>query len=615
MKFGIENYSLTYPLSTIVSIFLILGFYRIGKILFQNRYIRNSIQEICILNFQYVSISLIFISLIFFPLVLFFKISNDIFYFTSILILLIGIWHFIDKIKKNLNIKLKYNNLFKNLYNLILFIFILLYFLLSLGPITDADSLDYHVSVPIHIINYGTFPKDISWFHASQAGIGEIPIILGLIIGAEQFSSLVQFSGLISILGVIKKNIKKNDNLKYFKNEFYLILIFLSIPLLIFLNSTAKPQLIFISYSTLAFAITFFNLKIEKSENNLYKFFFIILLLYVSFEGKFSFILSAFIISIVSSFKILKGKNYKAFIFTFLIILILSFPSFYWKYLNYGGNFMNKIYFPFLPVLDGYKALYNSINACEFPCNKSFFLFPNSLGRYTESIGIAILTIPLLLFANIRKNLVIVFSIIFYFYILYNYGKFSARFIIEPVIWSIITLKYSNFNFDFKFSGLLKIYIFAQSFLTASAILVGILTISIGFLSSNLKNYVLTNYAYGYDLANWSSSNLKTKKKVIYSHRSISLPKMDIIPTDFLLYTNEKKYLNLLKEKKPEYLVIQSNSSVNIQKLISCTSGIYKKKENYFTQKSRNFFNKRDFKYSAYIYYFDYTKLPDCYFK
>ena len=612
MKFGIENYSLTYPLSAIASIFLILGFYRIGKILFKHRYIRNSLQEICILNFQYIPISLIFIYLIFYPLVLFFNIHSDIFYFTSILILLIGIWHFIDKIK---NLKLNNINLFKNLYSLTLFIFVLLYFFLSLGPITDADSLDYHISVPLHIINYGTFPKDISWFHASQAGIGEIPIILGLIIGAEQFSALVQFSGFISILGVIKKNINTNNNIKNFKNEFYLILIFLSIPLLIFLNSTAKPQLIFISYSTLAFAITFFNLKIEKSNSNLYKFFLIILLLYVGFEGKFSFILSAFIISIISSFKILKGKNYKAFIFTFLIILILSFPSFYWKYLNYGGNFINKIYFPFFPVLDGYKALYNSINACEFPCNKSFFLFPNSLGRYTETIGIAILTIPILLFTNIKKNILIIFSIIFYFLILYNYGKFSARFIIEPVIWSIITLKHSKFNFDFKFSGLLKLYIFLQGFLTASAILVGIFTISVGFLTPKLKSYVLTNYAYGYDLANWSSSSLKTNKKVIYSHRSISLPKMNIIPTDFLLYTTDKKYLNLLKEKKPEYLIIHSNSSENIKKLISCTSGIYKKKENYFKQKSRNFFNKRDFKYSAYIYYFDYNKLPDCYFK
>ena len=49
---------------------------------------------------------------------------------------------------------------------------------------------------------------------------------------------------------------------------------------------------------------------------------------------------------------------------------------------------------------------------------------------------------------------------------------------------------------------------------------------------------------------------------------------MNIIPTDFLLYTTDKKYLNLLKRKKPEYLIIHSNSSENIKKLISCTSGI-----------------------------------------
>ena len=123
----------------------------------------------------------------------------------------------------------------------------------------------------------------------------------------DNWSRTIFFIGAVfriyKYFGVIKKNINKNNNIKNFKNEFYLILIFLSIPLLIFLNSTAKPQLIFISYSTLAFAITFFNLKIEKSNSNLYKFFLIILLLYVGFEGKFSFILSAFIISIISSFK------------------------------------------------------------------------------------------------------------------------------------------------------------------------------------------------------------------------------------------------------------------------------------------------------------------------
>ena len=39
--------------------------------------------------------------------------------------------------------------------------------------------------------------------------------------------------------------------------------------------------------------------------------------------------------------------------------------------------------------------------------------------------------------------------------------------------------------------------------------------VKLGLFTPKLKSYVLTNYAYGYDLANWSSSNLKTNKKVI----------------------------------------------------------------------------------------------------
>ena len=615
MKFGIESYSLVSPISTIISLILIIGLYRIGKIILGFNIFKNLIKNISVLNYQYVSFSLLLISLIFYPIVLFLKISSNIFFISSLIILIFGFWHLSQKIKFLFSPNKFSKKLFKNFHELILIVFIFFYFLLSLGPITDADSLDYHLSVPIYIINHGMFPKDISWFHASQAGLGEISIIFGLIVGAEQFSGLIQFSGLVSVLGVLKKkinNIKKND--QSIKN-YYLIILFLSIPVLIFLNSTAKPQLIFIGYTTLAFAISFFDLNEKGKSNNFFKYFLIILLLYVSFEGKFSFILSSFIIWTVSSIKILKNGDYKVFITANLILIFLAFPSLYWKYLNYGGNFMNKIYFPLLPVLDGYTNLYRSINACEFPCNKSFFLFPNSLGRYTESIGIAMLSLILLLFTNIKKNITIILSVSFYIYILYSFGKFSARFLIEPIIWSLIALKYSKFNFNFKLSVLLKFYILAQSFITSSAILVGILTISIGSLTPSLKNYVLINSAYGYDLAKWVETNVDTNKKVIYSHRSISLPNLEIIPADFLLYTNKVIYLNLLKQKKPEFFVVQSNSMESVKKLVSCTNGVYKKKENFFKQKSRNIFNKSELTYSAYIYYFDYKKLPDCYFE
>lgn len=615
MKYGIESYFLSPPLSTLVSLILVLGFYRIGKIILNLNFFKKSIKNISILNYQYISISLLLVSLIFYPTVLFIKTNSNIFYTFSIIILFFGVWHILKKTLILINFGNSTTKLPKNFKEYTLASFVFFYFLLSLAPITDADSLDYHLSVPIYILNHGLFPKDVLWFHSSQAGLGEIPILFGLVIGAEQFSGLIQFSGLLSILGVLKKKINISEKNKFLIKDYYLILMFLSIPLLIYLNSTSKPQLILIGYNVLAFAIVFYDLKNEDKKTVFFKYFLIVLLLYTSFEGKFSFILSGFIIWMIASFKILKQGNYKVFIITNLFILILAFPSFYWKYINYGGNFVNKIYFPLFPALEGYSQLYISLNACEWPCNKSLFLFPNSLGRFTESIGIAMISLILLFFTNIKKNILIILSVLFYFFIIYNYGKFSARFLIEPIIWSLIAIKYSNFNFNFKFSGILKLYIILQSIVTLSALLFGIITISIGSLTPNLKNFVLSNSAFGYDLSKWVSLNLDTNDKVLYSHRSISLPKVNTISTDFLSYTNNEIYLKLLREKKPEFLIIQSNSSDNHKKLISCTNGIYKKKENFFKYNSRNFFNKNDNRYSAYIYYFDYSKLPDCYYE
>ncbi len=84
----------------------------------------------------------------------------------------------------------------------------------------------------------------------------------------------------------------------------------------------------------------------------------------------------------------------------------------------------------------------------------------------------------------------------------------------------------------------------------------------------------------------WVNENLDGNKKILYTHRSISFLESEIVHTDFLYYTNNIKYLLLLKEKKPDFLVIQSNSPESHKKLISCTSSIYKKKENFFKQTS-----------------------------
>ena len=95
------------------------------------------------------------------------------------------------------------------------------------------------------------------WFHSRQAGYGEILISLGLANGAEQYGSLIQFAGLLVIFGMVKKQIDKNKKLI---NNYSLLFALLSSPILIFLISTNKPQLMSSGLLSMAFCIVFFIL-------------------------------------------------------------------------------------------------------------------------------------------------------------------------------------------------------------------------------------------------------------------------------------------------------------------------------------------------------------------
>ena len=76
------------------------------------------------------------------------------------------------------------------------------YALISLLPITDPDSLDYHLPVPyLSLLNKSFFIQN-EWFTSQLTGAGEALIIFGLSINAYKLSSILQFS-LISTNGSI----------------------------------------------------------------------------------------------------------------------------------------------------------------------------------------------------------------------------------------------------------------------------------------------------------------------------------------------------------------------------------------------------------------------------
>ena len=112
--------------------------------------------------------------------------------------------NFYKKYKLNLNFN-KINFKDQNIEIIILFFLIVGYFLISIAPVTNADSLDYHLYTGKYILNYSSYPKFLTNFHSTRlSGSGEIFISMGLLVGSEQFSSILQFSGIISLIGIFK---------------------------------------------------------------------------------------------------------------------------------------------------------------------------------------------------------------------------------------------------------------------------------------------------------------------------------------------------------------------------------------------------------------------------
>ena len=122
-----------------------------------------------------------------------------------------------------------------NLVELVIYLVVILFFL-SAAPVTSADSLDYHLHIGKEIAKNGIIPLSLNHFHSHLFGSGEILISIGILSGSEQLNSIIQFSGLMSILGIIRFNNK-------YKNEYSIYL--LSSPIIIFFLSSIKPQFLY----------------------------------------------------------------------------------------------------------------------------------------------------------------------------------------------------------------------------------------------------------------------------------------------------------------------------------------------------------------------------------
>ena len=576
------------PQSLLVNIILILGIYNLGRLICEKKilkYLKFREFHYGLFGLIFISVPIYFSSLYNFHQIILYKLL-------SAIILILGLFQLIYIIKKiNFSIVLKYS---KDFY-LLFFVFICL-ILISFSPATNADSLDYHYGIPIQILNLGFFPNplNLTWLHGYFGGIIEPTIGLGLLLGSDSFGASHQIFAIFSITGTIlgiKKKIEKNEI------ENILILIFAITPL-IFIFSSAKPQLIGVASNLLAFRIIF-ELKNKDSIND-QNIFLVLLLIVFSYLVKFTFIISSSLIFLFLVYKCLNFKKLKnIFIYSLIIVLFLIIPVFLWKIKTLNFSLIETIFYPipiskpgmnfFLDYLRGHYEFslleYGKNNLERIFYLKIFpiFLFiPPSIEKVTTFLGI-----PLLFLFLFKKNkdkeiyeirifilvLYICTSILSstntrYYLLLYYLGIFHLY---------LCGIDFSNIFYKYL-RPLLKFHFFVYILILAY----GVYSLAPGMINNNLRQKVLNENAIYYNVAKIVNDRIPKNSKVINTFRSTSFFTFNQLRTDWienLEIARDKKevryFMKLILDKKPEYLITSFQHNKIKQLFSLCITPIF----------------------------------------
>ena len=610
-------------LHLLISILFLSGFYYIGQIFLTYLKLDKNIKKISDPIYQNSVIGIAIFIFIIYPIFFLGLFRYQIFTVISSIITVFGIYNFYNNyffLKKIIFKKILTIDIIS--INHFYFLFIILYFLLSISPITSADSVAYHLSSAKYILLNGKFPS----FHFdstnSLVGAGELLSAFALSIKAYNFNSLINFVAIVSILGILKKFCEKFNANDYSKQFIYLSI--LSCPVLVFLVSSVKSQLFSISLVFLSYSLLLLSINYDKQKKFLVKNFYIsILVCIVAVQTKISFSLSFFLI--ILSFLTLIRKE-KFFFKIFIVFICLSIiglmPYPLWKQSVYNYPFYNFLINPFPLNIAGYDEVFmaakNYLNN-KFPLS---LLIPLSKSDLTQFIGVGCFGIIFLIkydFKN-KKILLLLLSI---FIIIYSIlGQKTPRFYLEiyflSVLFFCIILEKIKKTYTFK---ILNFLILIQSIFVISILIVGNVSLVPGIFSENLNKKTLSKYANGYNLYNWTNSVLPKNSIFLTNHRSTFFSKNKSIFFEMAhhsknLSNSEKIYLiDEIKKEKPEYILFygyEKNYKFYSYSFVNCIDGLYKKKLKVGFNETRNIFNTNNQYYDAYIYHFDYSKLPEC---
>ena len=466
--------------------------------------------------------------------------------------------------------KIKIDNLKLNekLILLILFIF----YLISILPISDADSIALHQYFASYVFLNGLLDLDINkFFEFSLFTNSEILLIFSPILKSDNFGAQLNLLSIFILFFTLIKN----------KNSFFLFLI--SCPLIIFFISTQKLQLFFSILFLVLFILV--HKKLIKSKIEIFVFT-SLLLFYIS--GKLSYIFIAGPLFVY--FLIIYKKEYKLILISSIIsFLITLFPILFMKYYYFGNPFIpffDDIFENSRPIM---KAFSLSVRSSEGwllnPDDIKIYIkpfIPTSINTLSSSLGILFIFF-LFNFSLLKK---LKFYPIIIIILIISTGQILPRYYFEAFLILAFFYEFRNhliINF-LIYSQLLFVLVFSIGFILISYIDIGVVfnkqkymeRFSYSFLNS--QEYKKLNLSENI-LANSQDRDSLFINENIYSVRYIN--SMNLINNNKI-----RNIIDYIKNNEIAYIV-----SSNIEDIPSCLS-VYKISDIYQKLSIRNFLIK-----------------------
>jgi hypothetical protein len=367
----------------------------------------------------------------------------------------------------------------------------------ALGPPTDADSMDYHLGVPLDWLRHGGAYPRADWFHSRLLGIAESLNLLGLGAGVDNLGACMQFGGLIGAAIALRAFASTSAD------RLLAWLLVAACPTVAFLVPNQKPMMLPAAATTIAIALAvrrFHDFRLGDA---------VLAFGCVAFAAasKISFLLSVgFVVAICLAAAWKSGRLLAHAAVAAAAFAVFLLPVLLRSYVFFGdpiSPFLERFRHPADPAVVDF-AFYLRTASGE-PTADNLLMLPLRIlgtlhpGGFTTVLGVGALAfIPalrvkgplrLLLAAALASTIASVCL-----------GQLAARFFLEPYLWAGAALVAAGRSWT---KDLLRGALVLQSGVAAVVALVGAGTLFPGALTAARRSGVMERSAAGYAQGEW----------------------------------------------------------------------------------------------------------------